>query len=201
MVNVLLSSYDFNNEYCYFRLHKIIKPGMSVCIIPFSHDDAVYEDIEKFEEIYNPDRYDSDFCRLERAFRDFGVTKMRVIHPKDNDYMIEHKIKNADILFFTGGDPVKTMKRLQPLHYLIKSFDGIVMGASAGAMIQVHNFVIASEGYEHSYHRGLCLTPPNIDVIVHYTPCEHIYLMMCKSMEDRPDVNLYAISDGDCIII
>ena len=74
------------------------------------------------------------------------------------------------------------------------------MGASAGAMVQVEEFVIDGEGYPHSYHKGLGFIP-NTDIIVHYKKDdEHLMKMMRRSLEERPMTWLFGVEDGDCLI-
>ena len=200
MVNIVLSTYDFNNEVCYPHLKEFLHPNMQVCIMPFSHDDILYEDYEKFDYVYDYDDPNSDFQAIARAFRDYGIEKIRIVHPKDNLDMIFDKIIKSDILFFTGGDPVKAMERMQGIIPMLELFGGIVMGASAGAMVQVEEFVIDGEGYPHSYHKGLGFIP-NTDIIVHYKKDdEHLMKMMRRSLEERPMTWLFGVEDGDCLI-
>lgn len=200
MINILLSTYDINNEQCFKQLIYVLEPGMSVCIVPYSHDEVVYRCYEKFDNIYDYDDPYSDFAYLVRAFRDYGIEKIRIIHPKDNLAMIENKICNSDILFFTGGSPVKAMERMQPIIPLLKDFDGIVMGASAGAMVQVQEFVIDGEGYPYSYHKGLGYIKDNIDVIVHYNADPHLKAIIRRSLDERPLTKIYAIRDGEFLL-
>lgn len=200
MVNIVLSTYDFNNEECYPHIKEFLHPGMQVCIMPFSHDDVLYEKHEEFDYVYDYDDPYSDFNAIARAFRDYGIEKIRIIHPKDSLDLAFDKIINSDILFFTGGDPVKAMERLQPYLPMLELFDGIVMGASAGAMVQVDEFVIDGEGYPYSYHKGLGYIY-NADIIVHYKEGdEHLMKMMQRSLEERPMTWLFGVEDGDCLI-
>lgn len=200
MVNIVLSTYDFNNDTCYPHIKEFLHPNMQVCIMPFSHDDILYEDYEKFDYVYDYDDPNSDFQAIARAFRDYGIEKIRIIHPKDNLDMMFDKIIKSDILFFTGGDPVKAMERMQEIIPMLELFDGIVMGASAGAMVQVEEFVIDGDGYPYSYHKGLGYIL-NTDIIVHYKKDdEHLMKMMRRSLEERPMTWLFGVEDGDCLI-
>jgi cyanophycinase-like exopeptidase len=200
MVNIALSTYNFNNEICFPHLVEFLHPNMQVCIMPFSHDDILYEDYAKFDYVYDYDDPNSDFQAIARAFRDYGIEKIRIIHPKDNLDMMFDKIIKSDILFFTGGNPVKAMERMQEIIPMIELFDGIVMGASAGAMVQVEEFVIDGEGYPYSYYKGLGFIP-STDIIVHYKKDdEHLMKIMQRSSEERPMTKLFGVEDGDCLI-
>ena len=203
MVNVLLSTYDFNNESCYSKLKNLLKPYMRVCIIPYSHHKDIYEDEELFDKMYNHDNgYELNF--IARAYHDYGISRdqIRVINPfRDNKKLIEYKILNSDILFFTGGDPVKAMERMQDIKGILDRFDGIVMGASAGAMVQVQEFVMDGEGYPHSYHKGLGFIKIDFEPIVHYEFTNEIYKMICRSLRNRPNHMLVPLKDGKCLVI
>ena len=202
MINVLLSTYDFNNEHSFKKLKDILLPNMTVCIIPFSHSDNYYENEEEFDSLYHYD-YGYELKFIAKSYHDYGISKeqIRVINPfRDNKKLIEYKILNSDILFFTGGDPVKAMERMQDIIDIIKRFDGIVMGASAGAMVQVDEFVISSEGYSYSYHKGLGLIKKDVEPIVHFKFCSEYLRVMLRSMIERPQHHLILLKDGKCKI-
>jgi cyanophycinase-like exopeptidase len=200
MINIALSTYDFSNEYCYEQLKDILKPGLRACIVPYSHDDEIYEDIDKFNYVYSYDDVTSDYNALARSFRDYGIESIRIIHPNDSELMIQDKILKSDILFFTGGDPVKMMKRLEPIMHIINQFDGIVMGASAGAMVQVKEFVMFGEGYEYGYHKGLGMIDLDVDFLVHFKIDKEMVYIIMRSMRERPNTLLLSIPDGECFI-
>ena len=200
MINITLSTYDFNNSYCFPLLKDVLKPGMSVCLMAYSHTFNVYVDTKEFDCIYNYDDPYSDYHIIARAYRDYGIEKIRIIHPNDSIPMIEDKILKSDILFFTGGDPVAMMKRLKSIKHIIDKFDGIVMGASAGAMVQVKEFVMNGEGYSYSYYNGLGFIDYDIDLLVHFTLDKEMIYIVKRSIEERPNTLLIPIRDGECII-
>ena len=200
MINIALSIYNFNNDYCYPMLKNILMPGMRVCIVPYSHVEDIYKDINKFNDIYDYEDPCSDFCVIARAYKDYGIEDIRIIFPNDSELMIKDKILNSDILFFTGGNPVIMMKRLEPIMHIINKFNGIVMGASAGAMIQTKEFVIDGEGYPYSYHKGLGFIDFDIDLLVHFRVDKEIINIIKRSRLERPDTLLLPIRDGECII-
>ncbi len=200
MINIALSTYDFNNDDCFEQLKDILEPGLRVCIVPYSHDDEVYTDIDKFNHIYDYDDVASDYHAIARAYRDYGIEDIRIIHPDDTELMIQDKILKSDILFFTGGDPVKMMKRLEPIMPIINQFDGIVMGASAGAMVQVKEFVMFGEGYEYGYHKGLGMIDIDVDLLVHFKIDKEMIYIIMRSMRERADTLLLSLKDGECFI-
>ena len=68
--------------------------------------------------------------------------------------MAKKKIKEADILFLTGGLPDQYLRRLQEfdLVSLIQKFDSIIIGASAGAMIQLDHYHVTPDNDYPFYH-------------------------------------------------
>ncbi|MBQ8433373.1 MAG: peptidase S51, partial [Clostridia bacterium] len=80
-------------------------------------------------------------------------------------------IQNADVLFFTGGMPEKAIAWMEKLGITdaVKNFDGTVMGASAGAMLQLESYHITpDEDYDtYSLWKGLGLVK-GLDLEVHY---------------------------------
>jgi peptidase E len=203
MINVLLSTYDFNNGDCFLKLKDFLKPYMRVCIIPYSHHEDMYEDEELFDKMYNYNNgYELNF--IARAYHDYGISRdqIRVINPfRDNKKLIEYKILNSDILFFTGGDPVKAMERMQDIRDILNRFNGIVMGASAGAMVQMQEFVMCGEGYSYGYYKGLGFINIDFEPIVHFEHSDHIFKLMIRSLRERPNHMLVPLKDGKCLII
>ena len=203
MINILLSTYDFNSEHCFKKLKDILQPNMTVCIIPFSHSDNYYINEEEFDDLYHYD-YGYELKFIAKSYHDYGISKeqIRVINPfRDNKKLIEYKILNSDILFFTGGNPVKAMERMQDIKDILNRFNGIVMGASAGAMVQMQEFVMCGEGYPYGYHRGLGFINIDFEPIVHFKYSDEIFKLMCRSLRERPNHMLVPLKDGKCLII
>lgn len=204
MINILLSSYDFNNEYCYPRLIKYLKPNMKVLIVPLTHNKKYYEQEILFDSLYNYEK-GKDYNIICKSFHDFGIHKpnIQVLNPfKDNIEYMKYKIKTSDVLFFTGGCPITFMKMAKKLNILydLQNYKGIVMGASAGAMVQLDEFLtyeIKTKHYEYRFSSGLGYIY-NTDIIVHYNENSQ----WCKLVEQSSLARrLYKIKDGEVIII
>ena len=206
MINILLSSYDFNNEYCYPRLIKYLKSNMKVLIVPLTHNKKYYEQEILFDSLYNYEK-GKDYNIICKSFHDFGIYKpnIQVLNPfKDNIEYMKYKIKTSDVLFFTGGCPITFMKMAKKLNILydLQNYKGIVMGASAGAMIQMKEFMTYpnEEKYSHNYYQGLGYIK-EYDVIVHMDKKDKKQnIAIDRSLIDRPNVTLLGVKDGECII-
>lgn len=78
---------------------------------------------------------------------------------------------SADIIFLTGGLPDQYLDRLEEfkLDILIKQSNALIIGASAGALIQIdHYHITPDDDYPiYQYQRGLGLVS-GFEVEVHY---------------------------------
>lgn len=205
MINILLSTYDFNNENCFPVVKQFLKPNMKVVILPFSHDDIFYDREDYFDELYDYE-FGKDFNILANVFRDYGIGKenIYVLNPfRDTIDFMKMKIQQADVCFAVGGNPITFMQIVKALGLLkvLKNFNGIFIGASAGAMIQVEEFIIYPtpyEDYEFGFYKGLGYIKGK-DVIVHWNKEKYQFVACYKSMFDRLILPMF-LRDGECII-
>ena len=108
-----------------------------------------------------------------RPFLAFDIAEEDIVwlncFDKNQNYL--QLIANADVLFFTGGMPEKAIVWMQKLGICdaVKSFKGTVMGASAGAMLQLEHYHITPDEDYDSYGlwQGLGLVK-GLDLEVHY---------------------------------
>ena len=77
MANILLSTYDFNNDNCFDKIKKYIKPNMKVIICPFTHDLSYYMEEKLFDELYNFNT-GKDYNIICDAFYDYGIAGVSV---------------------------------------------------------------------------------------------------------------------------
>lgn len=82
MINILLSTYDFNNRYCFSRIKEYLKPNMKVVILPFSHDDVFYDREDYFNELYD---YDFGFYEGLGFIEDKDI----IVHWNNKDYQFD----------------------------------------------------------------------------------------------------------------
>ena len=77
----------------------------------------------------------------------------------DTKKSAQEKIKNADIVYFLGGLPDRMMERIKEfdLQDILMKHQGIVMGYSAGAVIQLAEYHLSpDDDYpEFGYYEGL----------------------------------------------
>jgi peptidase E len=202
MINVLLSLNDFSDGALKDSLAPYLKPAMTVLVIPFSHGPRKMPTVVEYDEYCSKGgRYHKE---LIENFGSFGIKQENIdlIHYyQDSHQTMVKKIAGADVLFFTGGLPDKTVERVQKkgLMDAITSFKGIVMGVSAGALIQLPDyFCTPDKDYPtFAFYRGLGLIKHEFLIDVHYegTPLLDTYPEL-RGL-DRP---IYALPNGSGII-
>lgn len=170
MVNVLLNYYNFDGEWARPHLHKYLQNLPQVLILPLAYRESQAWDSESWLSIYGKggEKYDN----ILRPFLSYGYREEDIVwlNPYDGT---EHAqlINNAKVLFFTGGMPEKAIARMVQLGIVdaVKNFNGIVMGASAGAMLQLETYHITPDDDYPDYGiwQGLGMVR-GLDLEVHY---------------------------------
>ena len=198
MINILLSFYDFGEGKLREKMLNYINENMRVAVIPFSHSEQKMPTISEYDAYCNKGGEYYEF--IAEQFSKLGITdsNIDVVHYFNDDInVMKYKISYSDIIFFTGGLPDKTMERLKEkeLVDIIRSFEGIVMGASAGALIQLPEyFCTPDKDYpEFSFYKGLGLTRADFYVEVHYegTPLKDDFAVFRNNNK-----RIYAIPNG-----
>ena len=161
MVNVLLESYNLTDPFLYDALKPYIKPHHRVAIVAFSFLPSQATTLEQWLTMYG--REEGIFYHwLVDPLMEFGIPEENITvvnYFADSKELAREKVENADILYFTGGLPDAMMDRLAEFELLdvLQSFDGLVLGCSAGAMIQLREYHITPDwDYpEFGYYNGL----------------------------------------------
>ncbi|MDO4466444.1 MAG: Type 1 glutamine amidotransferase-like domain-containing protein [Bacillota bacterium] len=171
-MNVLLNINNFSEPFAYSVLKDIIKKNMRVLIIPFSYHEDWIKNAKDFDQHYQ--RGKDEYEDIAKEFVNYGIPKrhIKVLHYyKYSNKKCKSMIYNADILFLIGGYPDKLLYRIDQknIRKSIQNFRGIVMGTSAGAMVQFDHYHVTpeEEGQEYEYHDGLGLLS-GFDIEVHY---------------------------------
>lgn len=169
MVNVLLNYYNFDGQWARPHLEKYVT-GKRVLIIPLAFRESQAWDNDSWLSVYGKggEKYDN----ILRPFLAYGYNEQDVkwLNPYDcGDYV--KQIQNSTLLFFTGGMPEKALKRMNELGITdaVRNFNGVIMGASAGAMLQLDEYHITpDEDYDrYGVYKGLGMVK-GLDLEVHY---------------------------------
>ena len=113
------------------------------------------------------------------------------------------KILNSSILLLTGGAPDLMMKRIKEkrLKKIIKNYKGVMIGYSAGAMIQLDSYHISQdEDYpEFSYQTGLGGLS-GFDIEPHFRKSK-IQIKSIEKVQEEKQIPIYGIYENGGIIV
>ena len=147
MVNVLLNYYNFDEQWAYGSLKDLLA-GKKVVVLPLSFRDNQAWDNQSWQALFGTQG--EKYQTIIKPFFAYGIAEEDISwinYFVDTTQTALEKIFNADILFFTGGLPEKTTQRLAQMGLTdaVKNFDGVVMGASAGAMFQLDSYHVTPD--------------------------------------------------------
>ena len=203
MTHILLNINNFDEPWAYGSLENYLNPDTSVLILPLSYDDGWINDSFEWKEKYG--KGSREYKDIVRPFRSYGIKEksIRWINYYEDDHGSSvRKIREADVLFFTGGYPGWMLQRLYDLDLMdeIRSFEGIIMGTSAGAMIQLDEFHLTpEEDYEFQYYEGLGMLE-GFDIEVHYEEnLTHIEAII-RTIEDTGRAVICMPNEGGAVI-
>lgn len=161
MVNILLEGYDISSCYLYEMLRKYIKPHHKVAVIALSFRDSRVKNLYDWNMLYSPE-YGKYAPGIAAEFSCYGIYTENISYINyfaDTVDEARGKIEAADILYFLGGVPDQMMRRIEEMQLTdtLLKFDGIVMGYSAGAVIQLAEYHLSpDDDYpEFVYFHGL----------------------------------------------
>ena len=161
MINILLEGYRFDADWLYGALKSYIKPHHRVAVVALSFRDSRVKNAEEWEHLYGKER-GSVGRGICSAFSAYGIGEESISfinYFTDSKVSAAKKIRNADIVFFPGGVPDKMMERIYELglYDVLCEHNGIVMGYSAGALIQLSEYHLSPD-HDYpvfAYYKGL----------------------------------------------
>ncbi len=161
MINILLEGYDIAVSWLYDELKAYIKPNHKVAVIALAYRDNRVKNLDDWNVLYdkNNGKYYNGIVDGLTAYG-ISVDNIKFINYfTDSKETAKQKIENADILYFPGGLPDRMFERIKELdlYDTIVNHKGIVMGYSAGAVIQLSEYHLSpDDDYpEFSYYEGL----------------------------------------------
>lgn len=161
MINILLEGYEINSDYLYDDLKKYILTDYSVAVIAFSFRDSEVKNSTEWNLLYSKEK-GIHYRGIVSGFTAYGISENNITfvnYFEDTKESAKQKIENADILYFTGGRPDRMMDRIKEfdLVNMLRKHNGIVMGYSAGAVIQLSEYHISPDKdyKEFQYYDGL----------------------------------------------
>ena len=161
MVNILLEGYEIDAPWLYEELKKYIKPIHKVTVVAFSFRDSRVKSLADWNILYSKE--DGRFYGgIVNGFTAYGISEENISFVNyfaDTKESAKQKIETADIIYFLGGLPDRMMDRIKEfdLQDILMKHQGIVMGYSAGAVIQLAEYHLSpDDDYpEFGYYEGL----------------------------------------------
>lgn len=164
--NVLLNYYNFDGDWAKNTLSPLLY-GKKALIIPLAYREKDVFDNDSWQSLYGT--RGEKYPNITAPFAAYNMSVDWLNYFDNRDKLAQ--IESADVLFFCGGMPEKAIARMAELGITdaVKHFDGIVMGASAGAMLQLETYhVTPDEDYaDYGIWSGLGLVR-GLDLEVHF---------------------------------
>lgn len=169
-MNILLSSYNFHEKWAREVMKPLLHKSMKVVVIPFSFDKKEIKTVNDYERHYGVNGKHVPY--ILRPFHYYGIKEIDFIdYFRDDLETAQAKLLMADIIFLTGGLPDQYLERLNEfkLASLIQASNALIIGASAGAMVQIdHYHITPDDDYPvYQYQKGLGLVS-GFEIEVHY---------------------------------
>ena len=200
-----MNTYNIQNPVYIAELKKYIKPYHKICVIPFSFRDNDIPTGDVWQKFYSKS-YGVYRLGLETMFSRFDIKKSQITYVNyydDTPKSALSKCTNSDIVYFTGGLPDKLYMRLQEFNLVeyLSSYNKIMMGDSAGAVIQFSQFHLSPDtDYSHfSYYTGLDIIK-NFALEVHYSNSTTQNESIQKVITDKK-IPVFALLDDSIIIV
>ena len=161
MIHILLEGYNIDAPWLYDELKQYIKPEHRVAVIAFSFRESRVRSLEDWKTLYSRER-GKFYGGIVGGLATYGIAEEQVTflnYFTDTKESARSIIERADILYFLGGLPDQMMERIREFELgdSLMHHKGIVMGYSAGALVQLAEYHLSpDEDYpEFAYHEGL----------------------------------------------
>lgn len=204
MRQLLFNLYNFHEDWAYQHVAPYIKPNMTVTILPFSFA-ANQITADNWQQFYGEQGHYYD--DLTAPFKAFGIPNSAISlvnYFTADSLRLSQQLLNSDIIFLTGGLPDKTMDRLKKLALkeTLEQFSGLLIGSSAGAMIQLKNYHITPDADYDSftYQEGLDLIT-EFAIEVHFENSAVQQASIQRVLTETKIPLLYAIEDQGGLIV
>jgi len=129
-------------------------------------------------------------------FRSLGASTIKTVSYSSTNSEIQEKIAQSDLIYLTGGVPSMLIERLKKLgvESLLQSFEGVIVGRSAGALAVCRRCVITYRSTsEVKIIDGLGLV--DVTLKAHYKLGWDTKLLELSKTED-----IYAVPKGSALV-
>ena len=206
MINILHNRFTVDEEWCFGAFSKHINSQSRVLVLALSFRDTKIANSAQWDIYYgkNTGIYSAG---IVESFAPYGMSEANfewIHYFEDTAQTAKHKVKNADVLYFPGGLPDKMYLRILELDLLedIRKHPGVVIGFSAGALIQLSEYHITPDkDYpNYCYEKG-CGLIDAFGIEVHYDATNEIQRESIRRFMMEKKKPLYAIADDGAVIV
>lgn len=206
MYSILLSEYVKGMELINSKLQKIVNSNNKAVIIAWTFPKEI--DKKTFDEEWFPkggrryNKYVGSLIKL--GIKEENITILNC-YDKENFKNFKKIIEDSDILVITGGNPEMLYSKVTQdteLLYDIKHYKGIIIGFSAGSLLQLKRYFITAKNNYYKYFAfydgfGILDDPFYIDV---HSINNKRYLEKLQKISNDKKKNVYAIFDNGAMI-
>lgn len=203
-IHIMMNTSMIDEAWCRPVLKKYLHKDDVVCVLAFSFFDDT-KNIDDWNRQYKPGQgiwYKSN----TDVFFPYGLKREQIVwvnYFQDDKIDMENKIMNSSVVLLTGGAPNLMMKRIKEykLTALLKYYQGVMMGYSAGAMVQLDQYHITPDDDYPSfvYEQGLgCVRGFAIEPHYHKT---RVQLESIERVKTEKKKDVYALYENGGMII
>lgn len=200
---VLLNTTMIDEKWIKPYLKPLISADDCVCVLAMSFFDDT-KNAQDWDRQYGPGRgiwYRSH----QDVFYPYGLKPDQIfwVNPFEDDRKsMQQKILASSILLLPGGAPELFMRRIRKngLKKILQNYQGLVIGCSAGSMIQLGTYHISPDADypEFLWDQGLGYLP-QLDIEAHYHASKH-QKECIKTAQQKHHLPVYAIYEQGGLI-
>lgn len=205
MVNILLDRYNIDAPWLFDHLKEYIKPYHKILVVAFSFRDNRVRDNSDWQALYGKNQ-GKLYRGIVDSFKSYGIKEESIEllnYFTDTKESANTKVESCDILYFLGGLPDRMFERLKEFDLIdvMLKHKGIIMGYSAGAVIQLEEYYLSPDNDypEFSYYEGI----PYINdfyIQSHYENTDIQNLCIKKVLAEK-NKTVYAIDETGALIV
>ena len=161
MINVLLENTQIDAPWLYGSLKKYIKPNFRVAVVALSFKENRVRNLEDWDALYSKEN-GKYYGSIAGGLLSYGIQEENISFLnwfKDTKETAARTVEMADIVYFLGGLPDRMMERIRALELydVLLAHDGIAMGYSAGALVQLAEYHLSpdTDYPRFTYQKGI----------------------------------------------
>lgn len=202
MYSVFFSRINISFPFIENRLKEIVKTTDKVVIIPWTFPNETNEiGLDSYFSGTKLEKYKSPLKKL--GIKENNITILNC-YRDTTEYMI-NQIRKSNILVLPGGNPEMFYNKVKKLNLMniIKNYNKIIIGESAGTELQLNNyFITAKNNYykKFAWYKGFNIINDPFYIDVHSSN-NYNYLKKLQKTSNETQKNVYAIYDDGALLL